>query len=368
MYNAEHIAFRDIAIRDNTGWFFNVGYNAIMSVNLLSGEVSLEAFAPDDSVGGFEYFASIEIYDEKLYLAPRSDKRICIYSIKTKTFEFVDLDLENYCDCDEHTYNLFNTVKEIDGNIYFFPGRFHALVKLDPKDNGLEYISDWYSEIEKTWEPEVSNIFIFNKVHIDNKKCTMACWRTNSILEIDLPDGNWQLRQTKGDLVLSDVVKKENSYIYATKNPTSLLTTEGEYLLDDNAEGGYFIFEGKNNYCVIPIFGNSFSFIDKKTLEEIKKVIFENETEEEQSWINYKNLALCNRLMPDGRLLSYITRNNEIQITNIETFDIDRKKLFLNGNSKYKAQKYFDHLLMKEILYENANLNVSRFISAVGSL
>lgn len=366
MYNAEHIAFRDIAIRDNTGWFFNVGYNAIMSVNLLSGEVNLEAFASDDSIGGFESFASIEIYDEKLYLAPRNDKRICIYSIKTKTFEFVNLDLESYCD--EYTYNLFNTVKEIDDKIYFFPGRFHAIVKLDPKDNSLEYISDWYSEIKKTFEPETSNLFIFHKIHIDNKKCTMACWRSNSILEIELTDGNWKLSQIKGDLVLSDIVEKGNSYIYATKKPTALFTTEGECLLNDNVEGGYFIFAGKDNFCLIPIFGNSFSFMDKKNLKEIKKVFLENETEEEQSWIKIKELALCNRLMTDGRLLSFITQNNEILITNIDTFDIDRKKLVLNDKSRLEAKKYFNQLMMKEIMYENENINVSWFASTVGSM
>lgn len=366
MYIAEHIAFRDIAIRDNTGWFFNLGYNAIMSVNLLSGEVNMEAFVPEDFIGRLEYFASIEIYNEKLYLAPRNDKRICIYSIETKSFEFVDLDLENYCD--EHTYNLFNTVKEIDDKIYFFPGRFHAIVKLDPKDNSLEYISDWYTEIAKTWETDVSNIFIFHKIHIDNKKCTMACWRSNAILEIDLSDGNWKLRQIKGNLVLSDVIKQENSYIYATKKPTSLFTIKGNYLLGNIADGGFFIFEGKDNYCVITIFGNSISFIDKISLEEKKKIIFEYETEKEKNWISYKDSTLCNRLMTDGRLLSYITKNNEIQIINIDTFDIDRKKLYLNSNSKYEVQKYFNHLLAKEILYENENLNVSRFISAVGSL
>jgi hypothetical protein len=366
MRKAGNIAFHDIAIDKNRGWFFNIGYNAILRVDIESGNTELEAIFPDHNDNIEEAFAGIEYYDDKLYLAPRNDFRLCVYCLEEKTFRFLDLDTEAYGE--EFNYNLFNTVKVIGEYIYFFPGRFHAIVKLDPKNLTLEYIDFGYVELSKLWSGKKDNLVIFNRIHIYDNKCVMPCWRTNTIVEFDLETKVYWHNQLNVNGELADAEYENGHYICSFKNENyileyNLLEKKANILFYSESNKGNFILSFESKIFVIPIFGDYIEVFDR--IEGKKSVVYQYSIEKNciQEWMKYKNSGLCNKLISGDKLMISSIRTGDIVTIDLHTNIAKNDKIRLGAESEVIIKDVLRHIFSKQMLIENSTYGLNEFLN-----
>lgn len=316
MYKAKNIAFHDIAVHEGKGWFFNVGYNAIFQIDLETGELKLEAFIPGVGLERTELFRAIIYFNDKLYLAPLNDKRICVYDLKKQEFDFIDLDFEKY---EVKGYSaLFCRGTVIDDHIYFFPGRFHAIIKLNPADNSLTYIDCWYEKLAESWGGDDRWYIFFDSVSVDNDGwCVMACRRSDAILRINVLSEKFSIVKTNYMGEFSDAVKAADKYIGAYKGNKSLYEISGrgthEISLEPGIDRDVVILEDGSNMCVIPKFGNQICIYDLNTYEKKMSYEFTDTASEPQKWIMYyKMITFCNKKIDAHRILLYLCNSGEI--------------------------------------------------------
>lgn len=366
MYEAQNIAFLDIVVSENTGWFFNIGYNAILRIELDSGKILLESMLPEYYWGMMEAFVGIEYYDGKLFLAPRSDCRICIYSIQDKTFSFIELDIEKYGE--EYNFNLFNTVKLINGKIYFFPGRFHSIVKLNPNDLSIEYVSYGYEKIADTWEDNKNKILIFNRIHIQQDKCIMPCWRSNIIVEFDLESETSSIYSFDESAALADSVYVNGNYICTFKNSDKVLmidkgTGKRELLCSVCSKKGTIISKKKDTLILTPIYGTKIETYELNTKRINTIYQYPNEAEKRQEWLTYKNSSLCNKLIDERYLLFYSCKDGKIVLLTIGEDNYREIKIQLSEVVEKSIENQIGAKFVEEIHTENESFGLNNFVS-----
>lgn len=366
MYEAQNIAFHDIAIAENSGWFFNIGYNAILKIDFKTGVISLEAMLPEYFWGMKEAFAGIEYYDGKLYLAPRNDFRLCIYSIQEKIFSFIEVDTEQYGE--EHNYNLFNTVKAINNMIYYFPGRFHSIIKLNPSDLSLEYISYGYESIEETWEQDKSSLLVFNKIHFQQGKCLMPCWRSNIIVEFDIKNETSTVYRIEDDKCLADAVFYNENYICTFKDSDKVLKIDKHNgskteVATSSASDGTLILYKDGTIVLIPIFGQK---INSYILSKKKNTViytYPDETEDNQEWLSYKNTSLCGKLIDNGIIISYSCKTGKIVLFDIVEEDYKEIDIKLSEEFKKTIKSQIGAKFAENLFVENEAYDLGKFVA-----
>lgn len=366
MYEAQNIAFHDIAVSGNIGFFFNIGYNAILRIDLQNGYISLESMLPEYYWGMTEAFAGIEYYDGKLFLAPRNDCRLCIYSMQHKTFSFIELDIEKYGE--EHNYNLFNTVKLINSKVYFFPGRFHSIVKLDPRDLSIEYVSCGYEKIRDGWSSDKSEILIFNRIHIGRGICLMPCWRTNVIVEFDFESETSNIYSFDENAALADAVYVNGSYICTFKDSDKVLmidkgTGKRELLCSVCSKEGTIISEKDGTLIFTPIFGSKIETYELDSKKNNTIFQYSEEMKKKQEWLTYKNSYLCNKLIDNQYLLSYSCKDEKIVLIRFGEDNHRELKLQLSEEVKKTIEDQIRADFVKELHMENESFGLKDFVS-----
>lgn len=364
IYDVNNIAFRDIAIVGNNGWFFNIGYNAIMRLDLNTGEVNVEAFLPFDKWGEFERYSSIDYFNGKLYIAPRKASNICIFSLENKEFEFLELDLEKYCD--QNTNNMFNTVKAINGNIYFFPGRFHAIVKLNPKNHKVEYIDGWYKDLEQIVDID-NDIFIFNRIHENNQgNYIMPCWRLNIAITINVVTGKYEYIDIEDDGAFSDLAEINDTLLYA-KKCANLKIKKGDLIkeiITKEENNGWYIHSGQEMFCAIPFVSDEILFINACDMEVSRSIVCDD-TVKTQEWLEYKHLSICNKLINKNELFIYLNRSNQFLRVNLSSLEIEKVQLYRGRDTKQRFKENMKKLLLSDIHNENNDYSLKSFVASI---
>ncbi|MGN0429847.1 MAG: hypothetical protein ACI4E2_07290 [Acetatifactor sp.] len=364
MFNARNIAFLDIVVHGKYGWFFNVDYNAIFKINLVDNSVELEAMLPDRFFGEKEAYAGIEYYNGKLYLAPRSDRRLCVYCLNEKTFSFFNLELEKYGE--ENNYNLFSAVKAIGGNIYFFPGRFRTIVKMNPVEFSIEYIDYGYNEISRFWDSEKGNLLIFNRVHFYGNRCVMPCWRTNCIVEFDCAENKFRHNQIECAGELADAILDGGQYVCSFKdknyvvrfNPDENKVVE---LFSTESKKGNFLFSHGKNIYVIPLYGRYIEMFIQDTQE--KSIVFEYpaKIDDKQTWLKYQNCSLCNKLFED-KLIMYSNRLGEIVTIYLDANSYKTNVISLNQEDETKILNEIKNMYLNQNVFESESYGLNDFL------
>ena len=371
MYEVKNIAFKNIAINEKKGWFFNIGYNAIFQIDLVTGQLKLEAFVPEESLGVRELFGAVAYFNEKLYLAPWKDERICIYDLGKHKFDFVDLDLERYGEM--NNFNLFYQAEVIDNNIYFFPGRFHAIVKLNPVDNSLEYINSWYEELSAIWNEDKSNKVIFNKIRVENAGwCTMACCRSNVILRINMLGGEFSIIESGIDGEFSDAVKFEEKYIGSFKNSGLLyeISNKGavEIPLELESVSGHYIHKDDSNICLIPYFEKKFDIYDLNTYKKKLSYEFPDVISDSQKWVPYSNTSLCNRKIDAHRIISYSNYSGEILIIDMSECSVSSIVPTMDAETEKIIKEHLYGLFRKTLFLERLDYGLKDFFETLNAV
>lgn len=369
MFGIENIAFHDITVNENKAWFYNIGYDAIFELDLDTGALQLEYFLPEFTQEQ-ERFAYLAYYNNKLYLAPRRDTRICIYNFEDKSYTYIELDLDKYGYSNGDNINLFSKVYVFKDSIYFFPGRFHSIVKLNPEDNSLSYLDAWYDNIKKYILPDKEKFVIFNNIHINkNGCCILASWTSNFILEYDLENNNYSIKKTNLKDAFSDSLKLENTFYCMLKNSGNIykLSENRQSMILCSTENDviYSMYDFEKKICIVPRIGKNLLIfdLDSERFKVIKK--FENDILK-NNWNCYTNRILCAKKLDNNTLFLFENYTKEILIINVDTQEIRSLKMTIDEASMENIKKYKNIMIANNVdkLFETNVFNENKYYKA----
>lgn len=371
MYTAKDIGFNNIALNKDKGWFHNIGYNAVFEIDLATGKLRPEAFMPEEKWGIRELFGAIAYYDDKLYLAPRNTDRLCIYDLKKQEPVFIDLDMERYGD--NKKSHLISQVEVIGKHVYFFPGRFQAIVKLNPTDFSLEYIDSWHGELSANWGEDKENEEIFNRCHVrDGGWCILPCWKANVILKINVLCGEYSIIESGIDGELSDAVEMEDKYIGAFKGSKSLyeISNKGtiELPLELEKDEGCYLCKYGSNVCIIPWMGTRMDIYDLHTYEKKMSYKFPDTVSDSQRWIKDKNTSLCNEQIDGHRLVLYGSRSGEILFVDMAECSVRSIAPTMDDETEKSIEERVSELFVKTAFRERMDYRLNDFLETLNTL
>lgn len=374
MYDVDNIAFHDIAVHGSQGWFCNIGYNALFQIDLRTGKTRLLEFFSDDYSGCKEIYAPIVYYNEKLYIAPRNGKHLCIYDIINKKFTLLDIDIEKYGD--NQNFNLFNRVEVINDKIYFFPGRFHAIIELNPNSNKISYIDNWYDEISKDFCYDNINQMIIHNIHYDAEgNCLLPCWRNTKIIKINVCTLKYEIIAVKceDEASLSDAVEIGEEIFFSLKNNKGIYTMDNKISVYANASsckysGGLFLDIYKDWLLMIPLFGDAIVRHNLKSNENEILYKFPDKRCSKCEWVPYKNNTFCHKKITDDKMIVFSSLDGKIILIRLKTGSAEALKIQLDLNSKMKIEEHFNELITKEGIFESALFGVENFLELVCDL
>lgn len=224
MYNYKQMVFYNIAFEGNNGWFCHVYYNALCRFDVRTNEILLETMIPCDNTS-LQKYGNIFYYEKKLYLSPKNDKRILIYNLETKTFDEVTLD-DRYIPGNE-CINLLSGIVEYKGWLYFFPGRYQAIVKLNILTQQVLYINGWIEELKSTIIDERKVLFA-SLCRIDSE-ILLPFWQGNKIMKFDMDDCSYKVIGVgESDNHYAAITFDGKFYWLAPKNKIAVYKWDGE--------------------------------------------------------------------------------------------------------------------------------------------
>ena len=366
MYNWKDIAFHDIAVNKDRAWFCNIGYNALFQIDLLTGKLKLLDFFPNDSLQCMELYSPIAYLENKLYIGPRNGNSLLIYDLDRSSFVTVDLDFEKYGE--KKNYNSFSRAETIRGKVYFFPGRFHAIVELDPASGSVSYIDNWYSSLEP-----MDKKMIFNNVHIGAEgNCLLPCWRSQDIVKLNVCSREYEILRPfqKPYAPLSDAVEIKDNIMFSYKDERGV----GDYRnknfislndMDFKYTGGMFFGAYEDWLYIVPMYGNAIMRYQCTTGTSERIYTFPDSISAATRWIPYKNSTLVQKVVENTRLAIFSVFDGKLILVDMETGNIQDVEFFLNNEDKLRIQNYLYAFMSTNSILETEHFGLNDFIEII---
>lgn len=217
------LAFENIVKVNKDYWFTSIGYNALF--RLKEGTHKAEFISCfNEEVDTGRLYLDIVYYQNKLFFIPLRANAIAIYTIDTKEFKYISINVPKNEEKEGVKYSINSkfTFASINGSsLYLFPSTYPAIVKLDMDSYEVEYLYEPINVLKKWIQKEEGIYFRTGIVQGDVVK--MWCEPAKAIVEF-----NMQSNQIKICAQLSNI----GEYIE--------MTTDGEFYWiiprDKNAE------------------------------------------------------------------------------------------------------------------------------------
>ncbi|MBD5529279.1 MAG: hypothetical protein HDR02_12880 [Lachnospiraceae bacterium] len=372
--SCEKIAFHDIAVHENRAWFCNIGYNALFQMDILTGKLKLLDFFPDDNFERLELYAPIAYLDNKLYIGPRNGDHILIYDLEKSSFTTMDIDFEKYGE--KNNYNIFSHVEVIHKKVYFFPGRFRAIVELDPVSQAISYIDNWYEELSEGFFEQEDKRIIFQNIHIDAAgNCILPCWKSQETVILNVCSREYEILRPmqKSNVSLSDAVEIEGNIIFSYKDERGVGDYKSKNLVALNdAElkytQGLFLAAYKGWLYIVPMYGNAVVRCLSTTGTKEYIYRFPESISPAAEWIPYKNNSLFQKVIENNRLAIFSVFDEKFIIVEMETGQVQNLEICLDDEDKRKIQNYLYTFMSANTIYETECFDLKDFIAIIDTV
>lgn len=366
-----YIAAYGFVLDKGRAWFYNYTYGAIFEIELKSGDIDLVWMANDSTFWYMNQYGGGVLYDNRIVFAPRNTNKIMVLDLMNRTSSFIEIDDDKALG--EKAGNRFIDARVVDENIYFFPGRYKAIVKLNMKSLEITYYEEWYQMLG---EPECTDKVIFPVVNEEKKGVfLLPCWQSGKMVRFDSYNLTCSVIKI-GNSYLADICFLNNNLWVAYKSEQyierfSVLSAEknSTYTINDyDALGEYgcrHIFCIGELIYIVPFCGNAIVLLDSKTGNVVSKIPLPKEFDEYMkhiSGIDRNTFAM--KQGNDGAILLYECRHGELYYFNSK------------GNLSILSMRLPQHLIeeirnnaMKivrnDINYERVDMHLSEYLRLI---
>lgn len=170
----------DVAISEDTIWFFLSDYNALFSKKIGSDYTEFKGSVPWEKQNGVRLYASIKLYDNKLFLIPCSAQNIAIYDIHKNVFSKIEIKRDRI---KQNTSYMASVIYK--HYLFLFGFKSACIIRVDLRSYDVVYVDEWYTEISKDIL-DSSAPFFRKQLAIINDMAYIPFWNANYILQINL--------------------------------------------------------------------------------------------------------------------------------------------------------------------------------------
>ena len=348
-------SFFDIEVCDKTAWFVSAYYPALFSYNLISKDCEMETMLPTtDGILANSYGPIIK-YENLLVIVPRCLPWILLYDIDSKRSEKIEINIDLLKE--KGRYNLFSSAYLHNGYVYVFPGRYPAIVKLSIQTKTIEYINDWYIEIQGKLQNE--NYVLFrNPVRKGN--IVFLPGQSGMFMSFDMTCDKYELSYCKNEEIISAIDFVEGKMICSYRDKNFITVDDVMVSNGSDYNGVDSIVVNGNDIYVFPIVGGC---VQKYNLSNREwRSIYELPNASLLNYFRYK-VYDCNFLsvkkigdriffssVYDGKMIILDIQNDTTEVH--ELFADDReliKSSLVNGfemeRANYTLSNYLDDLV-----------------------
>lgn len=348
----EHLsAFHDIVVVGDIAWYYDIYHGAILRFDIEKRKTTLEVIFPDNSGEKLsKLYSSIGYWNNILILVYDN---ILLYDIERKVFRNVELNLEGWKQ--EDIYCLFSGLTVYKDCVYFFPGRYHSIVRLNLKTLEVQYFSEWYQELEIYTKDEKKNIF-WGK-HEEENLVFLPCWQGGGVMEFDMQTGKHQIYEViERDLAFSDIEYDGSDFWISVYNQPlilrcnrsfKVLSIYGTFPEEFYSKSGFsYLIDMGDSVCAIPVLGNMMLKIHKKDgrVEEFSALIMKSDLKKARGETINANV-FCKKYVLKDKVILYSAMDGNIIFLDKKTGNMQKVKLVISNEK--------DILRIREATAEN---------------
>ncbi len=178
--NLFQIVINDAVEVDDKIWFFSTNFKSIFSLDTKSNEIECYRMGANGLYSISGAFSSMSRIHNKIYLVPLYERAIFCFDMEKREFKKIELECK-YTDTDKA---LFMGVRNYKDYLFIMGSQFPVIIRLDTKDDSMEYITDWEKDIERYIFDRNDAYFRQQCVILDNKLFVPFC-NANAVLELN---------------------------------------------------------------------------------------------------------------------------------------------------------------------------------------
>ncbi len=174
------IVINDAVEVDDKICFFSTNFKSIFLLDTKSNEIECHRMVSNGLYSINGTFSSMQRIHNKIYLVPLYEREIFCFDMEKKEFKRIELDCK-YTNTDKA---LFMGVGNYKNYLFIMGVQLPVIIRLDTKDDSVEYITHWIKDIER-------HIFDYNDAYfrqqcviLDNKLFVPFC-NANAVLELN---------------------------------------------------------------------------------------------------------------------------------------------------------------------------------------
>ena len=343
----QQLAFFDMVFDKSHGWFCHEYYNALFRMDMESHEINLEAVIPSPDGNGFCQYGFLELFDRKLILAPRNAKDILIYDLDEKFFERVKINLDMLAP--NEIFNLFSGVTAFGKYIFFFPGRYPAIIRINMETLEVTYFNEWYQELLKAAIGYDKNRVIFARCNCICGNCIfLPYWQGNIIVEFNMKTGRYVLHRINKAVGQFSCVQYDGKYFWVSMvNIPKIIKWDIDHgILEEYnnlpediqiTSGFSYIEEYNSSIYAVPLYGNMIIKIDKVSYrsEKIRDLLMTPE-ENLKRYVLAENNMLCYKRDKNDCVWFYSVFDGKIIKFNLHTLEFEEYRSIINNEEDLK--------------------------------
>lgn len=179
--------FSDFVLSDGKLWFCDIYYTALLNMDVQTGDVKLEVVLSPKNINRTMQYGPIIMRGGKIIMGPGNADEILIYDMNSKKISSIMLeDVDNL-----RRKPRFKSVVAYKEEIYFIPGGYPAVVKLDTESLEVDYYRAWVEAANQYRDSPSSLISNSNAVIVDHY-CFIQLYKTDVLIKLCLDSGKYE--------------------------------------------------------------------------------------------------------------------------------------------------------------------------------
>lgn len=195
---------------DGCIWFANICFNALMKVNLLTGDLDIVDKFPNYPVNARWLYSSVHHIGQYLVFIPNNSAEIVSYNLDNGKFFSVPIK-EEYL---SKNAGQFTSSYQIGSFIYLFPTAAKCMIKYNTVTHKIVYLENAVSELIERM-PEVTYWF-YQKYEVIDKLIYLPAMEVNVVVIFDIEKESADIRYLNIEGGCSTIDYKDGYFYFAS--------------------------------------------------------------------------------------------------------------------------------------------------------
>lgn len=331
------VGFTNFTIVEDDIWFCDVYHNNLLRMQLTTGKICLETVLSPQNVDGKMQYGPLVFVKGKIVMAPRNANNILVYNIFTKELSCINLKRKNV------RKPLFINGFVHDGKVFFVPGNYSAVIKVDVENMSVEYFEDFYYDLPMSIRKRNGILCNSNALIIDDF-FIFPIFDSDILIKIYLDFHGYEIEKLGSDSykIMSIVYLNGNMWFAGLEGIFEYLWEEKRIVCHNCAftqkqlsNGIGQIMEYNKNIVAIPINGERIILFNpqKNECTEFQNYIMPLLAGNNRKYaLTGSNIICCGKLSEE-ELCIFSTYKNEICLINLNKNIVRHYKGELDGQS-----------------------------------